>query len=166
MFRCSLLAVVVLLSGCGIEPAVPGVESPLVEQPPAAPLPTSALEVRELAPKTDLLSRISAPAQVVNVHSLAAADGTRVRYLLGVLGCGISVFAKGTATVQGGAFTIQYDTTPFDGQASLFFQVDTEGTGVCEPGTTPVFEVPAELPGSVDLSVMPQQSYAGCWLFD
>ena len=45
---------------------------------------------------------------------------------------------------------------------SLFFQIGTE---VCDPETTQVYEVPAQLPGSVDLSVLPSESFAGCWLF-
>jgi hypothetical protein len=101
----------------------------------------------------------------VNVHSLAVPDGTEVRYVLGMMGCGISVVAQGAATVHGGAFEIQYDPSLSEfafGGMSLFFQIGNE---VCDPETTQVYEVPAELPGSVDLSVLPSESFAGCWLF-
>jgi hypothetical protein len=168
MIRNTLLAVTLFLSACGLEAAVPAVgDEP---QPLTTQLPDeAAVERPRLQALTPRLraEHLTPVMDVVSVHSLALADGTQVRYLLGMLGCGILVAAQGSATVQGGAFEIPYDPALAEfGQLSLFLQFDTLGTGVCDPETSQVYEVPATLPGAVDLSVLPEQSFIGCWLFD
>lgn len=159
MFRTSLLVAALSLAACGLDPAVPVVqEEPLVAQLPEAPPPVLRGE----------LLKASAPLRLrpelvnVQVHSLSAPDGTRVRYLLGMMGCGIWEVARGEASVQGGAFTIPADPSASMEGLSLYFQLgDT-----CDPETSQVFEVPASLPGSVDLSTLPAESFTGCWLFE
>ncbi|MDP1829448.1 MAG: hypothetical protein Q8L48_39645 [Archangium sp.] len=165
MLRTSLLAVTLSLTACGIDPAVPAVqEAPLAAATPTSRPGTERLEFTQLTPRLRPVTSLQPALDVVSVHSLAAADGTEVRYLLGMMGCGISVVARGSATVQGGAFEIPYDSTLSEfGQMSLFFQV---GGGVCDPETSQVFEVATTLPGIVDLSTLPEQSFAGCWLFE
>ena len=164
MLRTSLLAVSLVFTACGIDPAGPAVgEAPLVAATQEVPAHAERLEVTQLTARSRP-EQLQPIADTVVVHSLAAPDGTQVRYLLGLMGCGISVVARGTATVQGGSFTIPYDASlsPF-GSVSLFFTV---GDGACDPEVTQVFEVPASLPGSVDLSTLPDQSFVGCWLFE
>lgn len=168
MLRKSLLAVSLFLSACGVDPAEPAVqEAAILEAQPSKAVPTERLELTELTPKLRLEDELVPAMEVVSVHSLAVPDGTQVRYLLGMLGCGISVVASGTASAQGGAFEVPYDPgMAVYGQLSLFLQIDEEGTGVCDPETSQVYEVQATLPGSVDLSTLPEQSFIGCWLFD
>lgn len=158
MFRRSLLLATLFLAACGLDPAVPAVqdEAPLVAQAPAVPLPRGEL-TNAAAPL-----RLRPELSTVQVHSLAAPDGAHVKYLLGMMGCGISVVASGTATVQGGAFSIPYDPARAESWVSLYFQLDE----TCDPETSQVFEVPATLPGTVDLSVLPDSSFTGCWLFE
>ena len=165
MLRTSLLAISLVLTACGIDPVVPAVgEAPLVAATPTPAGHPERLEVTELTARLRPLEQLQPIAQTVVVHSLAAPDGTQVRYLLGMVGCGISVAARGTATVQGGSFTIASDSALSElGSMSLYF---TLGDAACDPDATQVFEVPATLPGSVDLSTMPAQSFVGCWLFD
>lgn len=165
MFRKSLFAVSLFLSACGIDPAVPAVQEEAIVEATVAP--AERVQLTELTPRLRLVGELVPAMDVVSVHSLAAPDGTQVRYLLGMLGCGISVVASGTASVQGGAFEVRYDPAMAAyGQLSLFLQIDEAGTGVCDPETSHVYEVPATLPGSVDLSTLPEQSFIGCWLFD
>lgn len=169
MLRKSLLTVALFFTACGMDAELPrrGDETqPLTHQLPQQQQPASErLQIQQLTPRLRP-QELTPILDVVSVHSLAAADGTQVRYLLGMLGCGVSVVASGTATVHGGAFEIQYDPALSEyGQMSLFFQLDTLGTGVCDPETTQVYEVAAQLPGAVDLSVLPAESFAGCWLF-
>ena len=171
MFRSSLLAVAVFFTACGVDADLPrrGDESaPLTHQEPASQPPASErLEIRQLQPAQQLrpnFDEVLPALDTVRVHSLNVPDGTQVRFLLGMMGCGISVVAQGAAAVHGGAFEIQYDPALSEyGQVSLFFQL---GGGVCDPETTQVYEVAAQLPGSVDLSVLPAESFVGCWLFD
>lgn len=60
------------------------------------------------------------------------------------------------------AFAIPSDPSRSEGGVSLYFQLgDT-----CDPETSQVFEVPVSLPGSVDLSTLPETSFTGCWLFE
>lgn len=163
MSRTSLLFVVLLFTGCGVERAAGAVEDPLVAAVPSAPAPTARLEPHELIAQSRALAQLRPMEETVQVHSLAVPDGTQVRYLLGMVGCGISVLARGTATVQGGAFVIPYDPeAAYSPSASLYFQLGE----VCDPETSQVFEVGAQLPGAIDLSTLPEQSFAGCWLFD
>ena len=164
MLRTSLLTVSLLLTACGIESperALQG-EAPLVAQQPTPS--TERIEIRELTPQLRL-SQIVPPGGLVGVHSLDVPDGTQVRYLLGMMGCGISVLSRGTATVHGGAFDIAFepDPEPFGG-LSLFLQFDDIGT--CDPDTSTVYEVPVSELGTVDLSVLPEASIGGCWVFD
>lgn len=165
MLRTSLLAVTLSLTACGIDPVVPAVqEEPLVAATPVTQPGTERLEFTQLTPRIRPVTQLQPALDLVSVHSLAAADGTEVRYLLGMMGCGISVVARGSATVQGGSFEIPYDSSLSEfGQMSLFFQV---GGGACDPETSQVYEVATSLPGSVDLSTLPEQSFVGCWLFD
>ena len=166
MLRSSLLTVSLFLTACGIDPAIPAVQAdPLVAALPLTPAQTERLVVSELTPRLQL-AQLTAVVDRVSVHSLAVPDGTQVRYLLGMMGCGISVVGKGTATVQGGAFEIPYDPALSEFGVSLFFQIDQAGTGLCDPETSQVFEVAVALPTSVDLSVLPEQSFIGCWLFE
>lgn len=170
MFRTSLLIATLFLTACGIESAEPTVQ--VEPQPLTTELPAQQQPAEERLQITELTARLR-PTQltpildVVSVHSLAVPDGTRVRYLLGMMGCGISVVSRGTVTVQGGAFDIQYDPALSEfGAMSLFFQIDELGTGACDPEASQVYEVAASLPGTVDLSTLPAQSFVGCWLFD
>ncbi len=164
MFRTSLLAVSLFLAACGIESAEPALqeEAPLVAQQPAST--TERMEIRELTPQVRP-SQLVPLAGLINVHSLDVPDGTQVRYVLGMLGCGISVLGRGTATVQGGAFDISFepDPAPFGG-LSLFVQFDQAGT--CDPETSTVYEVGVSESGTVDLSVLPENTFGGCWVFD
>lgn len=165
MFRSSLLAVALFFTGCGMDSEVPrrGDETqPLTQQVPANQPASERLQIQQLRPRFQP-QQLSPALDTVSVHSLAVPDGTQVRYLLGMMGCGISVVAQGSAAVHGGAFEIPYPAELSEfGQMSLFFQIGNE---VCDPETTQVYEVAAELPGTVDLSVLPAESFAGCWLF-
>jgi hypothetical protein len=167
MLRTTLLAAL-FLTACGMEAQLPRraeEPQPLTHEVPHQPA-SERLQIQQLTPSLRP-QELTPVMDVVSVHSLAAADGTQVRYLVGMMGCGISVVTRGIATVQGGAFEIQYDPSLSQfGQLSLFLQLDLLGTGVCDPETSQVFEVPAQLPGSVDLSVLPAESFAGCWMFD
>ncbi|MDP2270657.1 MAG: hypothetical protein Q8K32_07965 [Archangium sp.] len=164
MFRTPLLTVSLLLTACGIESPEPALqeEAPLVAQQPA---PTNErMEIRELTPQVRP-SQIAPLGGLIGVHSLDVPDGTQVRYVLGMLGCGISVVGRGTATVHGGAFDIAFepDPAPFGG-LSLFIQFDPAGT--CDPETSTVYEVGVSESGTVDLSVLPENTFGGCWVFD
>ena len=166
MIRSSLLVAALFVTGCGMEAQVPrrGEEpQELTHQEPATQQPgNERLQITQLKPSF-LPQNLAPVMDTVSVHSLNVPDGTEVRYVLGMMGCGISVVAQGAAAVHGGGFEIQYDPSLSEfGQVSLFFQIGTE---VCDPETTQVYEVPAQLPGSVDLSVLPSESFAGCWLF-
>jgi hypothetical protein len=165
MLRTSLLAVALCFTACGIDPAVPAMaEAPLIAAMPATAPHTERLEVTELTPRFRPLTQLRPTTDTVVVHSLAAPDGTQVRYLLGMMGCGITVVARGTASVQGGSFTVPYESTLSQlGEMGLYF---TLGDAACDPQTSQVFEVSTSLPGTVDLSTLPEQSFAGCWLFD
>ncbi len=169
MFRTSLLVVALFITGCGMEAQVPrrGEEpQELTHQEPTNQQPASErLRIQELpAVRPSFAPQELVPVMdTLSIHSMPVADGTEVRFVLGLMGCGISVVAQGSAQVRGGAFEIQYDPALSEfGQMSLFFQIGSE---VCDPETTQVYEVPAQLPGSVDLSVLPTESFAGCWLF-
>ena len=157
MLRTSLFALTLSLAACGIDPTIPAVEdeAPLVAATPAPPLRGEVLNAA--APL-----RLRPQLETVHVHSLSVPDGTQVKYVLGMMGCGISIAARGTATVQGGAFEIPFDPSFGTGDVSLFFTL----AETCDPETSQVYEVPASLPGSVDLSTMPEASFIGCWLFD
>jgi hypothetical protein len=166
MFRSSLLVAALFVTGCGMEAQVPrrGEEpQELTHQEPTTQQPASErLQITQLTPSF-LPQQLVPLMDTLSIHSMPVADGTQVRYLLGMMGCGISVVAQGSAQVRGGAFEIQYDPALSEfGQMSLFFQIGSE---VCDPETTQVYEVPAQLPGSVDLSVLPAESFAGCWMF-
>lgn len=158
MLRTSLLTLTLSLAACGIEPAVPSTqdEAPLVAETPAPP-PLRGEWVNAAAPV-----RLPPVVENVQVHSLAAADGTQVHYLIGVLGCGISVIARGTAIVQGGGFAISLPPSLEVGEATLFFTLSE----TCDAETNLVYSVAATLPGSVDLSTLPEPESFGCWLFD
>lgn len=156
MFRMSLL-VVLSLAACGLEPAVPAVqEASLAAQPPEAPPPI----LWGAQPRAATPVRLRVELGSIEVHSLAAAEGTQVRYLVGTMGCGISVVSRGTATVHGGAFTILSDPSQDLEGASLFLQLGEH----CDPETSQVYEVPAA--SSIDLSTLPASSFVGCWLFE
>ncbi len=165
MFRTSLLAVSMFLTACGIEapePALQG-EAPLVAQPPAPTPVPELMEIRELTPRLRP-SQLAPMAGHVSVHSLNVPDGTQVRYLLGVMSCGISVLSSGSAIVHDGAFAIAFEPDEFSfGSPSLFIQVD--GAAACDPETTQVYEVPVSEAGTVDLSVLPESTIGGCWVF-
>lgn len=156
MFRTTLL-LALSLAACGLEPTVPAVqEAPLVAQLPAVPPPILRGEQLNAGAPVRLRPELAS----VQVHSLAAADGTHVKYLVGMMGCGISVVTRGTATVHGGAFTIPSDPSQgFEGM-SLFLQFGER----CDPESSQVFEVPVA--SSIDLSTLPEESFVGCWLFD
>lgn len=158
MFRTSLLTLTLSLAACGIDPAVPALqdEAPLVTETPAPP-PLRGELVNAAAPV-----RLPLVVENVQAHSLAAADGTQVHYLIGVMGCGISVIARGAATVQGGAFAIPLPPSLEVGEASLFFTLGE----TCDAETNLVYSVGATLPGSVDLSTLPEPEPFGCWMFD
>lgn len=166
MFRTSLLAVSLFLAACGIEATEPALQeeaSLIAQTPEPTPVP-ERMEIRELTPGLRL-SQIVPLAGLVSVHSLAVPDGTQVRYVLGMMGCGIWVVGRGSATVHGGAFELAFepDPAPFGG-LSLFVQID--GATTCDPETSEVYEVPVSEAGGVDLSVLPENPFGGCWVFD
>ena len=103
MLRFSLLAVSLFFTACGVDPVVPAVQEVALVPATASTAAPARLEVSELTPRVHLLAQLRPAMDTVTVHSLATPDGTQVRYLLGLMGCGISVVARGTATVQGGA---------------------------------------------------------------
>ena len=95
MFRTSLLAVSLFLTACGVESPEPAFqeEAPLVAQQPAST--AERMEIRELTPQVRP-SQLVPLGDLISVHSLDVPDGTQVRYVLGMLGCGISVVGRGT----------------------------------------------------------------------
>jgi len=167
--RTSSLLLMVLVAGCGREDVPAVAQQPLAPAQPAVREPTGLVddlpfEVVEALPT--FRPQIELPAQpVVRAHSLAVADGTRVEFMLGVVSCGMMVFAQGTASVHGGRFEIPFDDAAANGftTVSLYFRVVPEGGAACDE-TAQVLEAEVALPGSVDLS-QAQQTYGGCWLF-
>lgn len=150
-----------LLAACGVGP-----ESYSPSTASEAPLTPSGVEGATLSLAPLPLQRLRSDQPEVLVHSLAAPDGAEVHYLLGVMSCGLFIVAQGTATVHGGTFVVPYEAAAAGNfeQVSLYFQVTAPGER-CQ-ADEPVLEVQTALPASIDLSVVPEPGYAGCWLFD
>lgn len=156
--------------GCGadpsFEPEVAEEEAPLqpvvTEPGPSAP----QLAVRAPNRPVSLRGLQAGPTATVQVHSLAVPDGTRVEFMLGLVGCGMMVVAQDTAVVHGGAFEIAYDPENVGhfGDVSLFFRVVPEDGAACDEGTQVKMVHGVTLPGAADLSTA-EPTYAGCWLF-
>lgn len=171
--------VVALLLGCGrVEPEVG--QSPV--EPGLAPeLPEAKASEVEARP----LPRASAKAPVslatrpvepslqaggfVDVENVAAPDGARVRYMLGVVGCGIYVVGQGEGVVQAGAFQAAFAPAAlvdWRGPVDLFLLFDGDGDGVCSEADS-VLQVAGVTPapgGSIDASAAAPE-YTGCWMF-
>lgn len=168
--RISSLLMVSLLAACGAEdvPAVVDEAPTQVEAlQPTGLVDDLQLEIED-APHRSFRPQPSLRAglPVVTAHSLDVPDGTRVEFMLGVVGCGMMVVARDTVVVQGGRFEIPFDPASADGfeNVSLYFRVVPAENAVCDE-TAQVMEATVSLPGSVDLS-QAQQTYGGCWLFE
>lgn len=158
--------------GCGAEPSsLELAEAETSLQPVAAPAaaeeaPSQPRRPFGLRARDGAVSLRAQPGGVVRAHSLAVPDGTRVEFMLGLVGCGMMVVAQDTAVVQGGAFEIPYD--PDDaghfGDVSLFFRVVPADGAACDEHTQVQLAPNVGLPGAADLSTA-EPTYAGCWLF-
>jgi hypothetical protein len=175
--RLTAPACVVLLSlaACGRvddeapSPAPPPVAQPLAQAPaPVKDRMPTARPVDETT-RTLLAATPSLVSSALSVNGVAAADGQRVRFLLGVMSCGLFVAARGEATVQGGHFQLPFDTralADWSGPVSLYIAVDADADGAC--GDTDTFlEVQGVTPSpglQVD-AAQAQATYAMCWAF-
>ncbi|MEW5741129.1 MAG: hypothetical protein AB1938_19560 [Myxococcota bacterium] len=125
------------------------------------PAPTS-LDVRDVAPSLQA-------GDFVSVAGVAAPDGAHVRYMLGVVACGILVVGQGDAVVQGGRFEAPFEAgalAEWNGPVDLFLLFDEDGDGACGEADT-ILQVPGVTPSpgaEVDASGA-APGYTGCWLF-
>lgn len=164
------------LLACGPEAVSDAPSTPPAEQAlaPASRAPEPARELRPRAlPETPTslstraLSATAGPS--LSVRQVAAADGTRVRYLLGMLSCGLFVVGEGEAVVQGGRFELPYDASAlagWGGPVELYLGIDQDGNGACDE-TDPLLEVSnvAPAPGLVVDASTGGPTYVSCWLF-
>ncbi|MCC6337315.1 MAG: hypothetical protein IT380_25385 [Myxococcales bacterium] len=171
--------VVTLLLGCGrVEPEVGQnpVEAGLAPELPEAK--ASEVEARPLphaAPKApvSLATRPVEPSlqagDFVDVEHVAAPDGARVRYMLGVVACGLFVVGQGEGVVQGGAFQAAFAPAAlarWSGPVDLFLLFDEDGDQACTEADS-VLQVVGVTPapgGSIDASAA-APGYTGCWMF-
>lgn len=183
---------VVLLSflGCGIESTELTLsEDPRLAPQPAAPQPAATRpETEQISPqpismRLDLPGvpslvvpdqhtapvALSVPVVPIGVHSLAVPDGTQVRFMVGMMGCGVRMLSEGTAVAYEGSFDIAL--TPEDPERPFFFGglilfVQIGDVSSCDPATSEVYEVPVGEWGEVDLSGLSAITPAPCWAFD
>lgn len=176
--RLTALACVVLLSlaACGRvdDESAPAAPTPTPAEQPLAqgPAPMKEWPVAHLVDedsRTLLAATPSLTTSALSVNGVAAADGQRVRYLLGVVSCGLFIVARGEATVQGGQFQLPFQpqsAAEWLGPVSLYLSLDANADGACDEADT-FLEVSNLTPSpglQVDASGA-QATYAGCWMF-
>src|SRR3954463_16696009 len=64
----------------------------------------------------------------LTVTHLKLTDGTRVRFMLGLVGCGVMSYGRGEAVVKNGSFELPFDAN-VERPVDLFLKVD-DGTNV------------------------------------
>jgi len=161
--------VVVLFAGCGLSPGE--LDSSTAQEQSLSPVRRHSIEARvgETVQQVAMQAPRSVQAQpTLHVRDVAAPDGTRVQYLLGLLSCGILTIAQGEATVRNGRFELPYDAQLAQdwNNLELFLHVDTENDGVCDDTDTVLqLDQVTVAPGATVDASGAAPSYVGCWLF-
>lgn len=106
--------------------------------------------------------------QSLTVSNLKLPDGTRVRFMLGLVGCGVMELGKGEAEVKDGSFELPFDGSQlqWERDVDLFikpaihgkFECDTDDEVLILNGVTPT------VGSTVDASKA-EPTNMGCWLF-
>jgi hypothetical protein len=104
----------------------------------------------------------------LTVSNLKLPDGTRVRFMLGLVGCGVMTAGRGEAVVQNGCFEL-----PLNGEddlprrdLELFLKPATGGKFACElDDEVLVLRDVTPAPGTVVDATAVEPVRMGCWLF-
>lgn len=123
----------------------------------------------EVEPLTPTLSPPrSEREQVLTITNLKVPDGTRVHFMLGLVGCGVMELGKGMAVVQGGRFELPFDPSQSymgDRAVDLFIKQDDSQTCDGNDEVLRLGEV-APVAGSVVDASGAESTTMGCWLFE
>lgn len=142
---------VLCIAGVVVSCGPPG-EGELTEPTLLAP------EVTTVAPAPPLLSSLV-------VKNVSAPDGTRVRYMLGLIGCGVLELGRAETVVMNGSFEVKFDPGELTRDVDLFYKLENNGGFACDEGKDVVM-VRDVGPGiAVVDAAAGSESNVGCWLF-
>lgn len=122
------------------------------------------LENEETPEVLQQVTHVTGPS--LTVTHLNAPDGTRVRYLLGLVGCGTMEMGRGEAVIHNGSFELPFDPSAITHERTVQLFLKTGDDFACDlnDDVLALMEV-APTPGSiVDVSQAESQQM-GCWLF-
>jgi hypothetical protein len=118
----------------------------------------------ESEPLTPTLSPLRREREFT-VTNLKVPDGTRVRFLLGLVGCGVMSYGRGEAVVNNGSFELPFDAT-VERPVDLFLKVDDGHHFECDlqDEILRLSDVTPTVGAVIDASAADSTSM-GCWLF-
>ncbi len=121
-------------------------------------------ESEESAPLSPALSPLRKESELT-VTKLKVPDGTRVRFMLGLVGCGVMEFGKGEAVVKNGSFELPFDAN-VERPVDLFLKVGDGKQFECDlqDEILRLADVTPTVGAIVDASAAESTSM-GCWLF-